>query len=160
MIEIEDAKLTLIEEIGSKRSSEAKERVRQYEELHLKEKLVENGWYAITDNIKSMLKIRFNCSCFIVNFIYRCGILANEFITLSNLLPAKEESHDMVVASGKSLLTICELCKAKLKGNKLLYNSLYKLETHYKELAKQDNNLKPIYQLMNELTNTYDPVLE
>jgi hypothetical protein len=96
---------------------------------------------------------------FIVNFIYRCEIIADEFITLSNLLPAKEETNDTIVASGKSLLAIRNLCKDKLKGNKLLYDSLYKLETHYKKLAKQDNNLNPIYQLLNELTNTYDPVL-
>jgi hypothetical protein len=55
IVEIEDAKLTLIEEANGRRSSEARERVRQYEELHLKDKLVESGWYAITDNIKPML---------------------------------------------------------------------------------------------------------
>lgn len=71
-----------------------------------------------------------------------------------------EESHDMVGASGKSLLAMSKLCKVKLQGNEQLYNSLYKLEKNYKELAKQDNNLNPLYRLMNELTNTYDPVLE
>jgi len=34
----------LSEEINGKLSSEAKERVNQYEQLHLKDKLVENGW--------------------------------------------------------------------------------------------------------------------
>lgn len=48
VIEIEDALLTLKEETNEKLSSEAKERVHQYTELHLKEKLVENGWYALS----------------------------------------------------------------------------------------------------------------
>lgn len=47
VIEIEDAKLTLIEETNEKLSLEAKERVRQYDDLHLKDKLVENGWYVL-----------------------------------------------------------------------------------------------------------------
>lgn len=53
-----------------------------------------------------------------------------------------------------------ELCKFKPRENKQLYDSLYKLEIHYKKLANQDKALNPIYKLMNELTNTYDPVLE
>lgn len=57
VVEIEDAKLTLNEETNDRRSSEAKEKVRQYEELHFKDKLVENGWYVITNNIKPILKM-------------------------------------------------------------------------------------------------------
>jgi len=45
LIEIEDAKLTLKEEMNSQRNKEAEERVRQYETLNLKNKLFENGWY-------------------------------------------------------------------------------------------------------------------
>lgn len=47
VIEIEDAKLTMIEETNERLNLEAKERVRQYDELHLKDKLVENGWYVL-----------------------------------------------------------------------------------------------------------------
>lgn len=35
----------MVEEHNKQLSSEAKERVRQYDELHLKDKLVENNWY-------------------------------------------------------------------------------------------------------------------
>uniref|UniRef100_A0A2H8TXF8 Nucleotide exchange factor SIL1 n=1 Tax=Melanaphis sacchari TaxID=742174 RepID=A0A2H8TXF8_9HEMI len=44
-IEIEDAKLTYEEETNKQLSIEAAERVRQYNDVHLKNKLVENGWY-------------------------------------------------------------------------------------------------------------------
>lgn len=44
LIEIEDAKLTYKEEMHAQLSAEAKERVRQYDNLHLKNKLFENGW--------------------------------------------------------------------------------------------------------------------
>jgi len=47
VIEIEDAKLTLKEETNYKLNSEAKERVQQYDNLHLKDKLCENGWYVL-----------------------------------------------------------------------------------------------------------------
>jgi len=70
------------------------------------------------------------------------------------------ESHDMVEASGKSLLAMKDLCKAKLKEKKQLFNSLYTIESHYKKLFKKDNFFNPLYQLVSELTNTYDPVLE
>lgn len=50
VIEIEDAQLTLKEETNEKLSSEAEERVKQYSELHMKDKLVENGWYVLTFN--------------------------------------------------------------------------------------------------------------
>lgn len=70
------------------------------------------------------------------------------------------ESHDMVEASGKSLLAMKELCKTKLIGNNELFNSLFKLEYHYKKLFKQDNYFNSLYQLVSELANTYDPALE
>ncbi|VVC32193.1 Hypothetical protein CINCED_3A008175 [Cinara cedri] len=50
VIEIEDAQLTLREETNEQLSSEAKERVRQYSELHMVDKLVENGWYVLSFN--------------------------------------------------------------------------------------------------------------
>jgi len=49
---MEDAELIFKEETNNKLSIEAAERVRQYNDLHLKSKLVENGWYVksnITD---------------------------------------------------------------------------------------------------------------
>ncbi|VVC32192.1 Hypothetical protein CINCED_3A008175 [Cinara cedri] len=133
VIEIEDAQLTLREETNEQLSSEAKERVRQYSELHMVDKLVENGW---------------------------CEILGNEFISLSNPLPTNQDSHDMIEASGKSLLALSKSCKAKLQGNKQLFKSLYILEIHYKKLFQKDKYFNTLFQLMNELTNTYDPVLE
>lgn len=66
----------------------------------------------------------------------------------------------MVEAYGKSLLALKDLCKAKLHGNKELYKSLYMLEVHYKKLFEQDTYFKPLYQLVSQLTNIYDPVLE
>lgn len=47
VIEIQDAKLTMIQETNEKLSLEAKERVRQYDELHFMDKLVENEWYVL-----------------------------------------------------------------------------------------------------------------
>lgn len=132
-IEIEDAKLTFKEETNKKLSTEAAERVRQYDDLHLKDILVKNGW---------------------------CNILGNEFIILSNQLPLDEENHEMVEASGKSLLAMQKLCKVKLQGNKELYQSFYTLQTHYKQLHQKDVFFDELYQLTTELTNTYDPVLE
>lgn len=44
VIETEDAKLTMQEETNEQLSLEAKERFRQYNDLNLKDKLVENGW--------------------------------------------------------------------------------------------------------------------
>ncbi|XP_001943966.2 nucleotide exchange factor SIL1 [Acyrthosiphon pisum] len=132
-IEIEDAKLTFEEETNKKLSTEAAERVRQYDDLHLKDILVENGW---------------------------CNILGNEFIILSNQIPLDEENHDMVEASGKSLLAMQKSCKVKLQGNKELYQSFYTLQTHYKQLLQKDVFFDELYQLTTELTNTYDPVLE
>ncbi|XP_026812586.1 nucleotide exchange factor SIL1 [Rhopalosiphum maidis] len=132
-VEIEDAKLTFKEETNKQLSTEAAERVRQYDNLHLKDKLVENGW---------------------------CNILGNELIILSNRLPLDEESHEMVVASGKSLLVLQKLCKVKLQGNKEFYQSFYTLEVFYKQLFQNDVFFDELYQLTTELTNTYDPVLE
>lgn len=66
----------------------------------------------------------------------------------------------MVEASGKSLLAMSKSCKPKLQGNKLLFESLYKLEAYYKKLFQQDNFFNDLYYLVNELTNTYDPILE
>lgn len=37
----------MIQEINDQLSLESKERVRQYNELHFMEKLVENGWYVL-----------------------------------------------------------------------------------------------------------------
>jgi hypothetical protein len=48
-VEIEDAKLTFKEETNQQLSTEAAERVRQYDNLHLKDKLVENGWYVYSN---------------------------------------------------------------------------------------------------------------
>lgn len=86
--------------------------------------------------------------------------MGNEFIKLSNSLPTNQDGHDMVDASGKSLLATSKLCKAKLQGNKQLFKSLYILETYYKKLFEKDNFFINLYQLLNELTNTYNPVLE
>lgn len=86
--------------------------------------------------------------------------MCNEFITLSNSLPSDGESHDMVEVYGKSLLALSDLCKAKLKGNNQLFKSLNLLEVHYKNLPQQDISFKPLYQLISQLTNTYDPVLD
>lgn len=86
--------------------------------------------------------------------------MGNEFITLSNSLPTDGQSHDMVEAYGRSLLAMNDLCKAKLQGNNQLFKSLFLLEVHYKKLFQQDTYFKPLYQLVNQLTNTYDPVLE
>jgi hypothetical protein len=133
VIEIDDAKLTFNEEYNTELNAEAKERLNQYNELHLKNILVENGW---------------------------CQILGNVFISLSNSLPTNEETHDMVEASGKSLLAMGTFCKKELKSNKQLFKSFSTLEEHYKKLFQQDNLYKPLYQLINKLTNTYDPVLE
>jgi len=94
------------------------------------------------------------------NHLKRCNILGNEFIILSNQLPLDEENHDMVEASGKSLLAMQKLCKVKLQGNKELYQSFYTLQTHYKQLHQKDVFFDELYQLTTELTNTYDPVLE
>lgn len=132
-IEIEDAKLTFNEETNKYLSAEAAERVRQYDDLHLKDILVENGW---------------------------CNILANELIILSNQLPLDEENNEMVEASGKSLLAMQKSCKVILQENKELYQSFYTLEFHYKYLHQNDVFFDELYQLMTELTNTYDPVLE
>lgn len=97
---------------------------------------------------------------FYVILIIRCEILGSEFIKLSNSLPMNEENQDMVEASGKSLLAISELCKTKLQENNSFFKSLTKLESYYKKLFQQDNFFSPLYHLMNDLTNTYDPVLE
>lgn len=132
-IEIEDAKLTFKEETNKQLNIEAAERVRQYDNLHLKDKLVENGW---------------------------CKVLGDELIILSNRIPLDEENHAMVEASGKSLLALQKLCKVKLQGNEKLYQSFYKLETYYKQLLQNDVFFDELYQLTTELTNTYDPVLE
>lgn len=47
VLEIEDAKMTLTEETNDRLQLEAKERVRQYDAVDLKNKLVENGWYVL-----------------------------------------------------------------------------------------------------------------
>lgn len=88
--------------------------------------------------------------------------MSNEFITMptSDTLLMKEEHYEMVEASGKSLLAMNKLCKNILQENKQLHHSLYILEANYKQLSKQDDFFKPLYKLLNELTNTYDPVLE
>lgn len=75
-------------------------------------------------------------------------------------LLSKEEYYEMIEASGKLLLAMNKLCQAKLKVNKQLYNSLNTLETNYKQLSTQDDFFKPLYKLINELTNIYDPVLK
>lgn len=79
---------------------------------------------------------------------------------MSISLPTNEGDHEIVEASGKSLLAMSNLCKAKLQGNKNLFKSLNSLEVHYKKLFQHDNFFYPFYQLINELANTYDPVLE
>lgn len=94
------------------------------------------------------------------NLLKRCNILGNEFIALSNRTPLDEENHEMVEASGKSLLAMQKLCKVKLQGNKDLYQSFYTLETYYKQLRQNDVFYDELYQLTTELTNTYNPVLE
>jgi len=72
-----------------------------------------------------------------------------------------EESHTLVEASGKSLLAMKDLCKTKFKENKqLFFNSLYTIESHYKKLFKQDKFFDSLYHLINQLTITYDPILE
>lgn len=86
--------------------------------------------------------------------------MSSEFIALSNSLPTNEDSHEIVEASGKSLLAMSNLCKAKLQGKNDLFKSLNSLEVHYKKLFQHDNFFYPLYQLINELANTYDPVLE
>lgn len=86
--------------------------------------------------------------------------MCNEFITLSDSLPTNEEGHDMVEASGKSLLLMSKLCRAKLHGNEKLFKSFSTLESYYQKLFKQDNFFNPLYHLVNELSNTYNPVLE
>lgn len=88
--------------------------------------------------------------------------MGNEFITLplEETLLSKEEYYEMIEASGKSLLAMNKLCQVKLEGNKQLFDSLYKLESHYKHLSIQDDFFNPLYKLLNELTNMYDPVLE
>lgn len=86
--------------------------------------------------------------------------MKNEIINLSNKIPINQDSHDMVEAYGKSLLVMSKLCKPKLQGTKVLYESLNNLETYYKQLYHNDNFFNTFYQLLNQLTNTYDPVLE
>lgn len=90
----------------------------------------------------------------------RCQVLGDEFMILSKSLPENEEGHELVEASGKSLLVMSKPCKVKLQKNKELFNSFYTLERHYKNLVKQDKFFYSLYQLVNQLTNTYDPVLE
>lgn len=91
---------------------------------------------------------------------FRCDILRDEFISLSNSLPTNEEGHAIVDAFGKSLLLINDLCSSKLLGNKQLYKSLYALESYYKNLSHDDHDFDYLHNIMNELTNFYDPVLE
>lgn len=152
IVEIEDSQLTMNEETNDELGSEAKERVRQYDELHFKDKLAENGWYVI---FYSQRNAHNN-----LVFNFRCEILSKEFIRLSNSLPTNEEGHAFVEASGKSLLAMDDLCLFKLQKNNQLYKSLYALEAYYKNLSHDDDYYDPPHQLMNELTNSYDPVLE
>jgi len=110
-----------------------------------------------------MFKVIFMLNFFEYLYFYllkRCNILGNEFIILSNRIPLDEENHEMVEASGKSLLAMQKLCKVKLQGNKDLYQSFYTLESYYKRLRQNDDFFDELYQLTTELTNTYDPVLE
>lgn len=86
--------------------------------------------------------------------------MGNEFIILSNSLTTNVEIHEMFEASGKSLLAMNKSCKTKLQGNKLLFESFYKLEAYYKNLFQQDNFFSKLYYLVNELTNTYNPIVE
>lgn len=92
---------------------------------------------------------------------FRCEILRDEFIRLSNSLPTNDEGHSFVEASGKSLLVMDKLCLSKLlQSNNKLYKSLYALEAYYKNLSHDDDHYIDLYKVMNELTNFYDPVLE
>lgn len=86
--------------------------------------------------------------------------MGSEFIVLSNQLPTNEENHDMVEASGKSLLVLQKYCKVKLQSNKELGKSFDTLEAHYKQLFLQDVFFAELYELTTQLTNTYYPVLE
>lgn len=86
--------------------------------------------------------------------------MSAEFIRLSNSLPTNEEGHALVEASGKSLLAMDKLCLSRLQTNEQLYKSLYALEAYYKNLSHDDDYFNPLYQIMNVLTNSYDPVLE
>ncbi|XP_050438496.1 nucleotide exchange factor SIL1 isoform X2 [Adelges cooleyi] len=132
VIEREDAELTLQEETNEKLSSLAKERVRQYKHLDLKAKLVSNKW---------------------------CQTLGNVFIQTSDD-PDTEESHEFVEAAGKSLLAMEKSCKLELQGNKEFSASLNKLYIFYKKLYSKDTFFKPLYTIINQLTNIYDPVTE
>lgn len=86
--------------------------------------------------------------------------MRDEFRRLAITLPTTEEGHASAEASGKSLLVMGELCLSKLKKTKQLYDTLYYIESYYKNLSHDDADFNDLYKIMNELANSYNPVYE
>ncbi|XP_050534194.1 nucleotide exchange factor SIL1 [Daktulosphaira vitifoliae] len=132
VLEQDDAELTLKEETNEKSVALAKERVKQYKEINLKFNLVKNEW---------------------------CETLGNVIIRASSN-PGTEDNNDFVEAAGKSLLVMKESCSSMLQLNKEFLSSIMKLLSFYKTLYLKDEFYTPLYNIINDLNNIYDPVRE